>query len=150
MNARQLYGSHPERLSDLLDSLAPEDRDKVHLVGFDENERLASSSLDKLPQTNWGTINWEEAQYLEQQDTPREPEAVEAIRQIISSKISPDSAAVIFWANLAVPTVQTTATIAMKAMDEIIAASHDVWLYFPDDNLLVEHFNEGRVTAARP
>jgi hypothetical protein len=80
MNARQLYGSHPERLSDLLDSLAPEDRDKVHLVDFDENERLASLSLDKLPQTNWGTINWEEAQYLEQQDTPREPEAGEAIR----------------------------------------------------------------------
>jgi hypothetical protein len=38
----------------------------------------------------------------------------------------------------------------MKAMDEIIAASHDVWLYFPDDNLLVEHFHEGRITAARP
>lgn len=149
MSARENYGTYPIVLSDLLDSLTPEDQRNVRLLDFDESERLAALSINKLPQTNWGTINWSQVPRVEQHDTPREPDAAEMIRQVIGSKIGPESEVVTFWANLVVPTIRTTKAIAIKAMDEIIATSHDVWLYFPSEDLIIEHFHEGRITIAR-
>jgi hypothetical protein len=149
MDVTNIYGSQPDNLTELLEFLTPEEKQNLRTLDFEESKEIESASLSRLPQTSWGTINWDAVSRAEQYEAPREPDAAAIIRDTISAKIAMDSPVVIFWANLATPTVSTTVPVTVRAMDEIIATSHDIWLYFPVEGYIIEHFHEGRVTIAR-
>jgi hypothetical protein len=141
------YGSHPERLSDLLGCVKAEERRQVRLLGHEESGTFESTSLNKLPQTNWGTIDWDKVSRTEQYPVEGETDGAELVKRIVSSRIAPDSDVVVFWANLVVPTLYLPVRIAVEVMEEVLAVSHDVWLYFSSENFLIEYFHEGQVTA---
>jgi hypothetical protein len=142
------YGSHPNRLDDLLGCLSAEDRSRVRLLASAENGEFESISLNQLPQTSWGTIDWSGAAILEEHATRNEVVAAELFAELVRRYVDVDSEVVLFWGNLVVPSVMMTAGIAAGNAEEVLATSHDVWLFAPDRKLLIEYFHEGRLTVA--
>src|SRR6266699_2233091 len=142
------YGSHPNRLADLLGSLSRDDRGRVRLLNIEESREAESRSLNRLPQTSWGAIDWSAAPFIEQCTTRTEVEAAERFAQLVLQYVGADSEVVLFWGNLVVPSLSLTARIAAENAEEVLATSHDVWLFGIEERLLVEYFHEGRITVA--
>jgi hypothetical protein len=142
------YGSHPNRLDDLLGHLSVEDRSRVRILTSAENREYESISLNQLPQTPWGTIDWSGVVVLEEHATRNEVEAAELFAELVRRYVDVDSGVVLFWGNLVVPSLMATAGIVAGNAEEVLATSHDVWLFAPSRSLLIEYFHEGRLTVA--
>jgi hypothetical protein len=142
------YGSHPSRLSDLLDSLSPDERAGARLLDAKENLALEARTLDVFPQTSWGTIDWDDVPLLEQRQVADDVEAARLLVDWVNRLLAPRSEVVIFWGNLVVPSIAMAASTVAAHANEVIATSHDAWLFADRERLLIECFHEGKMTVA--
>jgi hypothetical protein len=108
---------------------------------------VESISLNRLPQTSWGAIDWNDISPVEQRTTRTVVEAAELFAQLVLRYVNPDSEVVLFWGNLVVPSVALPARVAAENAEEVLATSHDVWLFAIDERVLLEYFHEGRLTV---
>ena len=143
------YGSHPSRLTDFLGSLDSDDRRLTRLLNREENREVESISLNRLPQTSWGTIDWTGISSIEQHPARTEVEAAHLFAQLVVRYVEADSEVVLLWGNLVVPSVALPARVAAANAEEVLATSHDVWLFAVDERILVEYFHEGRLTVVK-
>lgn len=143
------YGSHPRRLDDLLASLSHDERERTRLLGADENSQMEARSIDRLPQTSWGTIDWEGLPLLGRREVALDADAERLLADWMGQYFSPDFRVVIFWGNLVVPSVEMPATVAALHLSDILATSHDFWVYGPGDAVIIEYYHEGVMTAGR-
>lgn len=140
------YGSHPERLADFLASLG-DDQKRVRQLDAQENARIEALSLNMLPQTSWGTIDWASTTPIEQQDVDDDGEGAKVFARMADKYVrSPE--VFVLWGNLAVPSIALPLELARNNTSDLLGVSHDVWLYAPKEALVIEYFHEGRVTCA--
>lgn len=142
------YGNYPERLSDLLGSLGEAERDRARILTKEENDELESISLNRLPQTSWGTIDWNSINVREQHAVSDDVEGAALLRQLVLRYAEADSETIIFWGNLVVPSLALAVSIVAELTNEILATSHDVWLFAVKEQIILEYFHEGRLTVA--
>lgn len=142
------YGSHPHRLDDLLRTFTQEERGNCQILTQEQSRALEQQSIERLPQTAWGTIDWPENTLIEQYSVPTFPEVIRHLSESLE-RYAPAVDAVIFWANLVVPSLAVPTDTVVAHLDEVLATSHDVWIFVPERRLVFEYFHDGRVTVAR-
>ncbi|WP_256105608.1 hypothetical protein [Streptomyces sp. ODS05-4] len=143
------YGSHPERLDDLLDGLSPEQRQRVRLLDATENESVEERSVDRFPHTSEGTLGWDGADVLRQERVHTVLDAAQSLVAWLDDHVSPDSELVVLWGNYVVPSLALPTSVLVTHVDEVLVTSSDVWIYAEREKLLFEYFHGGRLTLAK-
>jgi hypothetical protein len=143
------YGSHPGRLDQLMASLGPDERASVRMLGAAENADLEDVSLNRFPQSSWGAIRWDGLEILAQVEVLDTGDIERTLLEWLLLHAAPNSKVVIFWGNLIVPSLEMTAQVAGNHMSEILAATHDLWIFVVREGVLIEFHHEGKLTAAR-
>ncbi|MER5875397.1 hypothetical protein ABT119_05645 [Streptomyces sp. NPDC001910] len=143
------YGSHPARLSDLLDSFTPEERQDIRLLDAEENLVAEERSLNKFPQTSWGSLVWDDADVIRQRSASDQLDASSLLKEWVAELTSPESEVIIFWGNLVVPSVAMSSRMLAEHVEEVIGISSDLWVYADRERLIIERYHEGLITAAR-
>lgn len=144
-----MYGSNPRELDDLLGSLDPDERGRTRLLDAHENTQMQELSINRMPQTSWGTIDWERLPPLERREVRLFEEAERLLTEWIRKYFSPDFPVVIFWGNLVVPSVEMPSVAAANHSDEILDTGYDLWIFGPKDAVLIEYYHEGTMTVWR-
>ncbi|MEV6050757.1 hypothetical protein [Streptomyces sp. NPDC052107] len=128
--------------------MEPEERQNVLILEKGESDTFEACSLNRFPHSAWEGIDWEAADFLDQEYTSGEREAAELMRGWLTRATSPTSLLVIFWGNAVVPTVALPAEETKRHAEEILYTSADVWLFSVDDHILIEYTHDGRLTLA--
>jgi hypothetical protein len=86
---------------------------------------------------------------LARRSVEADDEAARILGDLLSSHASPRTEIVVFWANLLVPTIALPAKAVGEHADEVLATSHDVWVFVPETQVFLEYWHGGVITAAR-
>jgi hypothetical protein len=68
---------------------------------------------------------------------------------VVQAYVTPGSALVFLWDRAEVPSLRTSAELAVEWLPEITKSLQEFWMFAPDDGLLVERSLSGVVTVAR-
>jgi hypothetical protein len=123
------------------------DRPGVELLELDEHLRYQRESLGRCPRHADGTVDWEElagGSVLLSADS----ESIE-LASVVQAYVTPGSALVFLWDRAEVPSLRTSAELAVEWLPEITTSLHEFWMFAPDDGLLMERSLSGVVTVAR-
>jgi hypothetical protein len=146
------YGTFPERLIDLFDAVGPEERAYIRTLTAAEDGEYAAVSLDRFtvqPHT-MGALDWSGVVVLEQR-VEEDYEAASALfgGLVLQHAPSPASEVIVFWGNLAIPTIGIPARLAAEQAGELMDTGDDAWVYLPESKILVEYWHSGRITAGK-
>ena len=114
----------------------------------EESDGLEPISLKRLSQTPWGTIDGNTVEVREQHAVNDDVEGAAVLRKLVLCYTRADSETIIFWGNLVVPSLVLAVSIVAELTNEILATSHDVWLFAVKEQIILEYFHEGRLTVA--
>jgi len=67
---------------------------------------------------------------------------------ILRGKVGWNSDVAIFWGTLVMPTVVLSAESVANHVGDILEVGPDFWVFSPDDQILIECLQDGRVTLA--
>ncbi|WP_030693124.1 hypothetical protein [Streptomyces globisporus] len=145
MSARESYGTRPEYIAEVL-ALLGED---ALLLSYEEQRAFAEVSLDRFEAIGSGRLDWRGAEVVEK----REDFGGGALAALLGAHAAPDELVIVFWDNLLVPTIGTTAALAARHADAIVDQGPVFWLFLADEELLIEFqdgeaFRVGRPPAA--
>lgn len=149
MAVSDMYGSAPNRLSDLLTSLTPGEKEEIFLLTAQENHEVESASLRRFTYTPWEGVHWSEHDFREQEFVESEAQAASIVREWIIRETEPESLIIVMWGNLAVPAVALSAQSAAVHSEEVLSTSDDIWIFSEDHALFIEYMHDGRLTLAR-
>jgi hypothetical protein len=153
-----VYGTRPDRLPPRLLRAARADpsgdrrvswvtRPGVKLLDVEQHLRYERESLGSLPRHPDGTLDLDAAgdesvllsAYSESVD----------LGSVIQAYVTPGGDVVFFWDSPAVPSLRTSAELAVRWLPEITREFAEFWLFAPDDRILLESSVSGLVTVAR-
>lgn len=145
------YGTYPGALQDLREAIPEGERGLLRTLVAVEDDELAGASLRKFPhgEASGGAIDWAAAGSIEQALEEDYLEASRRFSEFILRYASPESDAVIFWGNIAIPTVRLPARLAAENAGELIDTGDDVWIYLAEEGILVEYWHSGMITVAK-
>ena len=148
-SARESYGTHPQALRDLRTALGTENR-LLHELSWEEDQALAAVSLNLFPARSFfDGLTWPDDAVLAQAVEPEYEQAARLLGDLILQHSAEHADAVVFWGNLALPTVRLPARLAAANAGELMDTGDDVWIYLPDRGVLVEYWHSGRITAGK-
>ncbi|TDC76325.1 hypothetical protein [Streptomyces hainanensis] len=149
MSAAEHYGTFPEALDELLDSMGEGERNEVVLLTWPESEEFYGLSLRRFSVTSWGALDWDAHGHLEQVFIEQWAEAERRLADLVQAYTETDSLVVVMWGNLTVPSIALPARSVKAHAAEVLAASDDIWLFAVDEEILIEYQHDGRFTVAR-
>ncbi|WP_052847717.1 hypothetical protein [Streptomyces avicenniae] len=139
----------PEALDDLLGSLSERERADSFVPTWPESQAFYGVSLRRFPATRWGALDWDSCPNIRQDFTDDWDQAARGLAAFVRTYVEADSLVVITWGNLGVPSLALPAESVAAHAEQVLATSDDIWLFAPDDNVLIEYQHDGRLTAAR-
>ncbi|MFD8973190.1 hypothetical protein [Streptomyces sp. NPDC059593] len=142
MSAHEVYGTHPEYIAEVLGHLGKD----VLLLSYEEQRRFASVSLNRFGAIGSARLDWHGAEVVERRDA-FDGEALAALLRIHAG---PDELVVVFWDNLAVPSIALPASLAARHAEAILGECYACWFLLTDSGILIEFQDGEGLTAGRP
>ncbi|MEU4564839.1 hypothetical protein AB0F72_41200 [Actinoplanes sp. NPDC023936] len=121
-------------------------RPGVRLLDFHEHQQLDRASLQRFPQNGDGSIVWSSVPPALVVRAERDDE------RAIGDFLREDGDVVIMWSTLALPSVSLSAAETSARISEIVATDPLLWLYRPDQHLVLErnYFEDTTIVARIP
>ncbi|MFC9704158.1 hypothetical protein ACFTWD_26060 [Streptomyces sp. NPDC056943] len=142
MSAHEGYGTHPEYIAEILGHPGKD----VLLLSYEEQRRFASVSLNRFGAIGSARLDWHGAEVVERRDA-FDGEALAALLRIHAG---PDELVVVFWDNLAVPSIALPASLAARHAEAILGKCYACWFLLTDSGILIEFQDGEGLTAGRP
>ncbi|CAM5470501.1 hypothetical protein SATRM34S_03185 [Streptomyces atroolivaceus] len=141
LSARAGYGTHPEVIAAIVEAAG----DAVMVLSYDEDRSLAESGLSRFGPAGSARLDWSGAEVLH-----RSPAFDgEGLKALMREFAPPDELAVVFWGNLAVPSLALEASLVAEHADAVLECGHQCWVHLVDSGVLIEFQDGEGFTAGR-
>ncbi|MET9118957.1 hypothetical protein ABZX38_32835 [Streptomyces longwoodensis] len=134
MSARTGYGTQPDAIAGLLAAAGG----AVVVLSYEEDRTFAALSLSRFGAVTSSRLNWAGAEVLQSSPVFDGDE----LRKLLRGYARPEELAVVFWGNLAVPSLALEAGLAAAHADAVLECCYECWIYLVDTRVLIE-FQDG-------
>ncbi len=136
-----MYGTYPEEIATLLDVVG----ESAMVLSFQEDRTFAALSLGRFGAVGSCRLDWQGAEVIER------CEAFDAsqLRRLVGTYAGANELAVLFWGNLAVPSVALEAALVASHAEAVLDCSPVCWIYLTDCAVLIEFQDGEGLTAAK-
>ncbi|MFF0477186.1 hypothetical protein [Streptomyces sp. NPDC004284] len=141
-DARESYGTHPEYISAVLDLLGGD----ALLLSYEEQRTYAEASLNRFEAIGSARVDWRGAEVVER----KEEFDGEALAALLHTHAGPDELVIVFWDNLAVPSIALTAARASRHAAALLDQGPTCWFFLTDSGILIEFQDGEGFTTGRP
>lgn len=141
VSASEMYGTCSEQNVDVLKCVG----DSTMVLSYEEDRVFAALSLDRFGTIGSSRLDWDGAEVLGR------CEGFDGghLRSMVRLYAHVGELAILFWDNLAVPSVALEAALVANHAEAVVDASRACWIYLTDSGVLIE-FQEGEgLTAGR-
>jgi hypothetical protein len=141
LGAEAGYGTHPEVIAALLAAIG----DAAMVLSCEEDRSFAAVSLSRFGSVGSSRLDWSGVEVLQ-----RSPDFDgEGLRELLSGLARPDELAVVFWGNLAVPSLALKIGLVEAQADAILKCGYECWIYLVDSGVVIEFQDGEGFTAGR-
>ncbi|CUM39484.1 hypothetical protein BN2537_7933 [Streptomyces venezuelae] len=137
-----MYGTHPEYIAEILGLLGED----VLLLSYEEQRRFAAVSLNRFGAIGSARLDWHGAEVVERRDGFDG----EALASLLVAHAGPEELVVVFWDNLAVPSIALSASLLARHAEAILGECYACWFLLTDSGMLIEFQDGEGLTAGRP
>ncbi|MCX4641428.1 MULTISPECIES: hypothetical protein [unclassified Streptomyces] len=141
MSASEGYGTHPEEIAALLEAVG----ESMMVLSFREDRSFAALSVERFGAVGSTRLDWSGAVVIERCESFDAAE----LRRLMASCAGADELAVVFWSNLAVPSVAVEAALVAGHAEAVLECSPECWIYLTDSGVLIEFQDGEGFTAGR-
>jgi hypothetical protein len=134
LTARSGYGTHPEVIAEVLAAIG----DSAVVLSYEEDRAIAGVSLSRFGAVGSTRLDWNGAEVLERSTAFDGAE----LRRLVHDYGDERELAVVFWSNLAAPSVALDANVVAIHAETLLDCSPESWIYLADSGVLIE-FQEG-------
>jgi len=136
-----MYGTHAQPLARVLEAVG----DSAMLLSYEEDRAFAALSLGRFPAVGSSRLDWRGAEVIER------CEAFDSgqLNRMVRAYARAGELVVVFWSNLAVPSVAMEAALVAEHAEEVLEVSPECWIYLTDSRVLVEFQDGEGMTAGR-
>ncbi|GLP71492.1 hypothetical protein TUSST3_81120 [Streptomyces sp. TUS-ST3] len=141
MSAEAGYGTQPDVLAALLAVIG----DAGTVLSYDEDRSFAALSLGRFGSVGSSRLDWSGVEVLH-----RSPAFDgDGLRGLLRGLTRPDELAVVFWSNLAVPSLALEVGLVARHAEAILECCFACWVYLADSGSLIEFQDGEGFTAGR-
>ncbi|MFG2307619.1 hypothetical protein ACGFS9_02845 [Streptomyces sp. NPDC048566] len=112
--------------------------DAAMVLSYDEDRAFAALSLSRFDSVGSARLDWRGAEVLQYSPAFDGGE----LRKLLGGLAGPDDLAIVFWGNLAVPSIALEAGLVAAHGDAVVACCFECWIYLVDSGALIE-FQDG-------
>jgi hypothetical protein len=141
VSAEAGYGTQPDVIEALLAAVG----DAVAVLSYDEDRTFAALSLGRFGSVGSSRLDWSGAEVLQSSPTFDGGE----LRKLLRELARLDELAIVFWGNLAVPSLALEAGLVATHADAIVECCFECWVYLVDSGVLIEFQDGEGFTAGR-
>ncbi|MFC9947070.1 hypothetical protein [Streptomyces pratensis] len=135
------YGTCPEVIAAIVEAAG----DAAVVLSYDENRSFAALSLNRYGSVGSCRLDWSGTEVLR-----RSPAFDGAgLKALLAEFARPDELAVVFWGNLAVPSLALEASSVAAHADAILECGYECWVHLVDSGVLIEFQDGEGFTAGR-
>lgn len=134
MGASEMYGTCSEQIAGVLKVVG----DSAMVLSYEEDRAFAALSLDRFGAIGSSRLDWGGAEELGR------CEGFDGgnLRRMVQLYADADELAVVFWDNLAVPSVALEAALVAGHAEAVVDTFRACWIYLTSSEVLVE-FQDG-------
>lgn len=148
MKPSEIYGVNRGSVPDDLQTAASTENSGVSFLSFDESRQFESASLNLFHAESAGGLDWSSTSDTESHFYEDEAEAVTLVRQIVVDRIGRESAVVLFWGSLDLPSMLLPASTLIAHVASVVEVGPVFWVFAPERRVLLECHPTGRITVA--
>ncbi|MEU4101690.1 hypothetical protein AB0F16_13995 [Streptomyces tanashiensis] len=141
MGAAEVYGTHPEEIAALLNAVGA----SAMVLSFPEDRAFAALSVGRFKAWRSTRLDWSGAEVIQRSESFD----ADGLRRLMTSCGEADELAVVFWSNLAVPSVALAAALVADHAEAVLDCTPECWIYLTDSDVLIEFQDGEGFTAAR-
>ncbi|MFI9170983.1 hypothetical protein [Streptomyces lincolnensis] len=143
MSAETGYGTQPDVIAALLTAVG----DAATVLSYDEDRSFAVLSLSRFASVGSSRLDWSGAEVLRRSSVFDG----DGLRGLLRGLARPDELAVVFWGNLAVPSLALEAALLASHADAVLECCLECWVHLVDSGVLIEFQDgEGFIAARVP
>lgn len=136
------YGTQPDVIAPLVHAVG---QAAAVVLSYAEDRTVAALGLDRFGTVGSTRLDWRGAEVLE-----RSPGFDGArLRAVLLRHASAGETAVVFWGNLAVPSVAVDAGMLAAHAETVVDGCYQCWIHLLDTGLLIEFQDGEGFTVAR-
>jgi hypothetical protein len=135
------YGAQPDVIAALLAAAGG----RAVVLSYDEDRSFAALSLSRFGSVGSSRLDWSGVEVLQSSPAFDGGE----LRGLLGGLARPDELAVVFWGNLAVPSLALEVGLVAKHADSILECCSECWVYLVDSGILIEFQDGEGFTAGR-
>ncbi|MBT2420095.1 hypothetical protein J7F01_17635 [Streptomyces sp. ISL-22] len=135
MSARAGYGTQPEAIAALVHAVGEA---AVVVLSYDEDRTVAALGLDRFATMGSTRLDWRGVEVVERCSAFDGAQ----LRDLLLRHAGPGETAVVFWGNLAVPSMGVDAELLAAHAGTVVESSYECWVHLLDAGLLIE-FQDG-------
>lgn len=144
LSAGSGYGVHPEVIAEVLAAVG----DAAVVLSYEEDRAFAAVGLSRFGAVGSTRLDWGGVEVLERSAAFDGAE----LRRVLHNRGDKRELAVVFWSNLAVPSVALEVDVVATHAETLLDCSPECWIYLTDSRVLIEFqdgegFTVGRVPA---
>ncbi|MFF3331620.1 hypothetical protein ACFYWX_18945 [Streptomyces sp. NPDC002888] len=134
MGAEASYGTQADGIAALLGAVG----DAAVVLSYEEDRTFAALSLSRFGSVGSSRLDWRRAEVLQCSPAFDGGE----LGKLLISLASSDELAVVFWGNLAVPSLALEASLLAAHAGAVLDCCFECWIYLVDSGVLIE-FQDG-------
>jgi hypothetical protein len=134
LSAEGGYGTQPEGIAPLVRAVG----EAAAVLSYDEDRTVAAMALDRFDTIGSTRLQWRGVEVLERSSAFDGAQ----LRELLLRHAPPGETAVVFWGNLAVPSVALDAETLAAHADAVVEGCYECWIHLMDAGLLIE-FQDG-------
>ncbi|WP_031072908.1 hypothetical protein [Streptomyces sp. NRRL S-118] len=142
MSAGAAYGTQPDTIAAVLQATG----DAAMVLSYAEDRACAALALNRFGSIGSTRLDWHGAEVLRRSTAYDGAE----LRSLLHAFAGRDELAVVWWGNLAVPSIALEARVAARCADEILDCGPECWIHLMDSDVLIEFQDGEGFTAGRP
>ncbi|MEU9288242.1 hypothetical protein AB0D57_26965 [Streptomyces sp. NPDC048275] len=128
------YGTHPEAIAEVVAAVG----DAAVVLSYEEDRAFAAVSLSRFGAVGSTRLDWHGVEVLERSTAFDGAQ----LRRMVHDHGDGTELAVVFWSNLAVPSVALEAGTVATHAETLLDCSPECWVYLADSRMLIE-FQDG-------
>jgi hypothetical protein len=141
VGAEAHYGTQLDAIAGLLAAVG----DAAVVLSYDEDRAFAALSLSRFGSVGSARLDWSTAEVLK---TSAAFDGGE-LRSLLRELARLDELAVVFWGNLAMPSLALEAGLVATHTDTVLECCYECWVYLVDSGILIEFQDGAGFTAGR-
>ncbi|MFE1288673.1 hypothetical protein [Streptomyces sp. NPDC058751] len=141
MGAEAVYGTRAGEIAVLLRAVG----DAAVVLSYGESRTFAALGLNRFGSIGSHRLDWRGAEVIR-----RSPEFDGGeLRRLLGDLAGPDELAVVFWGDLAVPSLALEAGLLAAHADAVLDHGPECWVHLVDTGVLIEFQDGEGFTAGR-